>query len=850
MIELDLLKWLLTATFIILSSLAGLSVACQFKWTSEAQMSNVPIALGFGLAPFIAGLAGIMALGIFRGASHETHTVVVLGILIILCFPAIISFNKLMSLVKQIKFPQLAVTEWLLLSTFLILALKLIFVSIFKPIIGNDSLEYALVGRLLFETRDLLSYPAIDATVGSSGFFGPWTHPPLYVALIYFSYILQGHASSNDLMPLISPWFALTGSVLIYSLGCMVNRTTGLAAACIFLATPLFFVGSSTAGIDPIPTAAMILVLASVLCITGSPIHRGLVIGCMLGVALWSHSQAILLIPLTLVAVFFKNRLTKTDSLMKQAAIIIGIASMIAAWPYWRNLQVFGSLISDNNVIFALPNLHWEELFSLSRGYMTWWDKIQYGLFKGWFSTSSFAATFWLMTLGIVLYYRRFFGVWFRRPALQRSNQILPDGWGNPMLAVLVVYLGGTLFSMIIGLDLMYKNDRYLLLCLPIAALFGGFAIDFVIDWLLSIFRVGNSVKIRFSAHKLVAVVRVGLYKKNILALFIGLILMLLGSKVAVFAYDSLRQLSKFEYMQYNKEERLSNWVGFRAVNFMRSALPEDAIIFSLKPSDMFFTNQKMISYLDTRLIAFYKETDPDKAYANLQQLGIRYIYSPGYSLPVVYNSQLKEILARPEMTKLLFDYAGYQVYELHRNKKHELGKSRNISPGQIPWKRIDSQRMMVSPAGLLRNVSLHTSIIKPDMPTQHFDLPVFSMLSWTSVFSGDGNSPYEFPLNGRIVVEESQEYSVKVIASGESWIRVYMSEFKENGETNALSQIYQVNEFPLVGSKPKYQFSKRIITSARTKYIRFFVNYTGHTSLKYLEVYLTKINSNSPDNI
>ena len=57
--------------------------------------------------------------------------------------------------------------------------------AVFVPLTQNDALEYAMVGRVLFDTRDLLSYPVLSLGAGNFGFYAPWTPAPVCFNDIY-----------------------------------------------------------------------------------------------------------------------------------------------------------------------------------------------------------------------------------------------------------------------------------------------------------------------------------------------------------------------------------------------------------------------------------------------------------------------------------------------------------------------------------------------------------------------------------------------------------------------------------------------------------------------------------------
>ena len=187
----------------------------------------------------------------------------------------------------------------------------------------------------------------------------------------------------------------------------MGGRITGLLAAVFFLSTPMFFLGAGSALIDPLPVLGISLVLCTVIALEGGAVLCGVVQGLTLGCALWAHSQTVLFIPLSIAALALQKGWREPRAFFLQASVLLGIAGLIAAWPYGRNLLLFGSIISDNPAVFALKELRWAEYFAMARGLESWPEKIQYGIFKGWFALEAYALAFWSMSLGVALYLAR-----------------------------------------------------------------------------------------------------------------------------------------------------------------------------------------------------------------------------------------------------------------------------------------------------------------------------------------------------------------------------------------------------------------------------------------------------------
>ena len=401
MIVYGLSSWMLILLLVVGGSVAGCLIASVFPWSASARSDGIHRAVGLGLAPFVLGMFGVMVLACLPGAESIWHLVTIfltLGVVSVLFW--LLCKGRREPIVSAFSTPR-GFGEYIFLGLVLLWAVFLLIKAIFLPLSQNDALEYATVARELFFTRDLASYPVINPKESISGFFGPWTHPPLYVALAYLAQLAQGHSNEPGFMRLIAPWFGLCATYLVYVLGKVVSRLTGLVSATIFLSTPLFFAGADSALIDALPVLGIIIVVACVFAFDASSVRRWACIGFVLGLSLWTHSQAILFIPITIGVVVLRYGARNLANAFKEVFYILVTAVVIGGWPYWRNWLFFGSPISDNPAVFALSLLDWPGYFSVARGLDNSVAILQYGVLKGWFSLEAYGWVFWLMLFGI-----------------------------------------------------------------------------------------------------------------------------------------------------------------------------------------------------------------------------------------------------------------------------------------------------------------------------------------------------------------------------------------------------------------------------------------------------------------
>jgi hypothetical protein len=825
MTEFALSSWLWWLALAVAASLAGVMLARRMPWMDAAWRVNVPTAFGLALAPFLFGFAGVLVLGVLPGASIALHRVAALLLLLALGLAAwgfrrsTISQSSLAS--QDSRFGGVA---WVLLSLPLVIWIVYLLVeSLLFPLVTNDALEYATVGRLLFETGSLLEYPAIQPERGSSGFFGPWTHPPLYTAAVYLSYAAQGHADMPGLMRLIAPWFFLTSAWLLRSLGNVASRLTGLLACLMFVSTPLAIIGASTSMIDALPMSGLTLILTTVVLLQGRPGRLSVVRGLVLGLALWTHSQSVLFLPLTFVALVSVDGWSQVRARTKQLCVVAGIACVVAAWPYLRNVKIFGSLVSDNPAVFAMPQLHWDEYFAKARGLEHWPERIQYGIFKGWFALESFGLTFWFASLGLCFLVQA-----YRRSHERSLSGGVPGAKARLSFAVSVIlmtYLGGVTLSTVLGIDLMIKNDRYLLVMLPCAALLAGMGLE---RWLGSVSWIDPAA---------------GRWRDQLRSISVILIVaaLVLPSLAAVAYQNYIRQTFGLELtsLLYDSHQaKLKPWHGYRAARFIGEQTPSNAIVLAERPADMYYSGRRMVSYLDPRLVPAYQERDPQEMIRQLNQLGITHLQFPGYSIPVIYNTAAQTIAARPDLSTLVYSSGMEQVYTL-KPSPGRLGSAIDIGPGAVPW--VQSKRFSLF--GI--SVVIAKEQIAPERSDSGFSFPVLQRTVSSMLLSGVKSQHGEDQdLADLLPVQSAREYLVELELDGNAYAYVYLFQYDAFGRKLGRGRVSSelLSDVPLSAESGSRLVARRVALSPQAAYIRIGVEHRGNSWVSVLKGRLTII--------
>src|SRR5690606_31896914 len=151
-----------------------------------AKDARLSVALGIAIAPFLFGLASVIALSWFPGSDARTQ------LLVATC--SLIFGSLFMPWTRVMIWKRPTALDAIAVFAIIGLAALLGALSLMTPLIANDPLEYATVARDIFEIRSLGNYPSLTPEITASGFYGAWTHPPLFVGSLHLANLIQGSA--------------------------------------------------------------------------------------------------------------------------------------------------------------------------------------------------------------------------------------------------------------------------------------------------------------------------------------------------------------------------------------------------------------------------------------------------------------------------------------------------------------------------------------------------------------------------------------------------------------------------------------------------------------------------------
>jgi len=812
MISVSYSAWIYFLFSIIACTFITVRLTIFFPWNNKAVNSGFPLFFGMSLAPFLFGVLSLIALFLFPNYKHNIHFLFILiteGLLVLIAFLGVREgFQKRqLSLFKKLDF-----IEKLAILLLLLFLLCLLVNSIFFPLTQNDSLEYATVGRILFEKPDLSNYPVLNSELNTSGFYAPWTHPPLYAAMIYTSYLFQGDAEYAGLMRLISPWFAFCGVALTFAIGSLITRRVGLFSGIFLISTPLFFLGSDSALIDSLPILGLLLGFSSIVAIKSPSVKSGIIQGTLLGLAMWTHSQSILFLPLCIVCLFVFGRGKIKYNFLKQCVVLVTVCIFIAAFPYLRNILIYGTLVSDSNTIYQLSTLEWSAYFREARGINSFTAILQYGIFKGWFAIEYFGFIFWLMIFALIYLLPLITKLSFKN--ILDKFQIVVLSFG-----IVCTYLLGIIVSIFFGLDIMIRNERYWLVILPFVSIIAG--------WFYSVCIDHKSKNLFLNIIRLVMIFS-----------FVFLIML----QFTIFAtYRFLATSTSIRQILNPLEEKQLRFSELQSMSFLKKYTRKNAVIYATQPANMFYSARKMVSYLDPRLLNFYLSTNPQEGMKILKRLGITHIYITDYSLPIFYNSQLMNIVANPSVTKLIYSSGGSQIYLLDYSKSNfQWGKQDSNS--EFIWIKHKQYRLLGKKGGFVINTE--PVELKPqEVSISQLPFNLFQR-NFSTLIASEKNTN---------IIHGGSEYVIELSLTGKGFLSFYVTQFDKFG--NALKDKKHPSSYSnLIGNlvlendaKP-HKFLRRIKTLSNTYFIEISIEQEGNSSVAINRMYLNELTKEPSD--
>lgn len=450
----------ITVTYVLSSAAIFLSVARLTAVTRDEAIKLFFFTVGLG--PITISWIVTKLLTYFPGHSNSFYLVVTFAFLIFLCiygrekFPLFQSlFNNLFETVINIRLSHNWAVIFIVLIVIIVMGVVFLHATLL-PLTGNDPLEYATDARLIYEHRTTDVYP-FNKTDPETGFYAPSLHPLGYISLMVWSYMLQGSGQEAGLIKLISPMYVFYTMLLLWYVLSRKLNIYGILGMLLLITTPLYYSQAVICHIDPIRVYTFFLAfvwLREILLHDYGSYH--LVAGFILGMSMYSHSIGILTLPFfALIYIIHSGK--KYHRKIASLMLIIIISLLMVGGRYISNYRNIGSPISDKVQVLELEKLDYKEYLRESRGLSSEFDRILFGLMKGFSKPKSFGVSYWFLALFVVFYLK---------PASRDVTVTI-------FMEVLLLFYVLIVLSIVLEMDEFIKNDRYLLTVQPFIA-YGG----------------------------------------------------------------------------------------------------------------------------------------------------------------------------------------------------------------------------------------------------------------------------------------------------------------------------------------------------------------------------------------
>lgn len=457
-----MLHWMLqlVAFFFVtflLSSASLYSLAGRFVAEREGNgLLILAVAAPFG--PPLVSLLLYYALYLFPGGSDLSYIGFVVCSLVALSWCAVLrpGFWGRMGAAASSAFLGLSRGEKLLFAVLVLLLLSLFAIAAAYPVYANDPVQYFLEGKYVYLEKDSSLYPFVSY---HTGYMTHTRHPPFYTMLIVWSYLFTSNPDVTLLGRLMAPWYAVYGAFLFLALFAGKKSALGVLAALFTFGTPLVYHLVVVAHIDVFRVVTALAAAAWVWLLIGDE-RKGmaLVAGVAVGFAMRVHASSVLVYPFLMVAYFMLSSAPWKERAWLWGALTVG-AFVVCGPDYLRNIFVYGDILSGTEevqAVYSLDMMHYGDYVSISRGIYTLKEQIMNGILRGFSSYNFFGLSYVFGLLGILLSVRR----------LKKIEIIF--------LSQIVLFYCVLVLSVVLGMNFIIKNPRYLLMIQPFVAYFAA----------------------------------------------------------------------------------------------------------------------------------------------------------------------------------------------------------------------------------------------------------------------------------------------------------------------------------------------------------------------------------------
>ena len=554
------------------------------------------------------------------------------------------------------------------------IALFMIAIGVGFPIVGADSLGFAMEARLIHRDLGFDNYPTFVADPQTGYYYSTFQIPCLQSLYVWFS-LLSGTSAIDVLPRTVAPMYSLYCAVLVFWL--LWRRTQRVDTAwwgvVVLLSLPVFVVHSYLNNQDP---HRICLSLSALLCLAAllrQPSHaKAVALGVLLGFSVFAHFLGFV----TVVAVGMLCLLLSRQGLRARLAtlLLVGVVATplsglfyygVGAGPndqaasgrLMRQLEFTGGRVVTAPSETGVARAGFDWLLE-RRGQAGGFGRFIFGILLPFTGIEWFGFSFWLFAVAIAH--------WLRQP-------------GKTTLEIIMVWVAAAFLAVVLSgvRTLSWSNPRYVGTLAPIVAYFvGAWAATWSGDrWPRAAALVGILL-LPLVVTTSVRGAKVGItnpgdfYEKVHSTAWIRAALVdPLGSMQTLWErYFGVRQTLRYAWAgQHEKLLHAHDYFG--AVDYMNCCTPADAtgLVVGREPYYFYYAQRHGTSLEEPRLQKVWTTADPLEACRVVRGAGVDYVLIDSFyaSHPLYVRSRLPAVVADPVLATEVFEGGTARVYRL-----------------------------------------------------------------------------------------------------------------------------------------------------------------------------------------
>lgn len=287
------------------------------------------------------------------------------------------------------------------------------------------------------------------------------------------------------------------------------------------------------------------------------------------------------------------------------------------------------------------------------------------------------------------------------------------------------------------------------------------------------------------------------------------------------------------------KADPLLGWSSIQVARQLSALVPAQARVLAIRPADFYYTDRRMLSYLDPRMLPLYQEQDPAKLADLLRGLGVEYVQMPDYLIPPASHTSLMPLLSDPGLADLVVDANFSQLYRLRppanrATRPHSAASVRNL----FDWAWIEYPRVGVGgPAFALRVLGKGVVTMPGSSSSTNALLPrSYSHMLEVGSTESDGRAV------GPIPVKSGREYVLKLEVEGEGYVRIWVWKGKVTDPDSWRQTL--AGDFALSSQTPRVEFSRRMRIDGEASGVRIGIERYGISRLAVKSASLVELDS------